>query len=156
VEPAEYRFAVKKKTEFEQMFGKKLADEIIKEVRKSGGRRLLPSSVIVCNTKPAFYLNDGDTLRAYRLDLINQKIIGEHWCGSGDTTINHKEQMAEGEFPDSETILFVREMWNGSTMSWYLTVVTKNFEYTVTPEGTSMKLMGSGKFIGLPTNAPMV
>ena len=117
---------IKKQIDLENVLGKQLANTV-----KSWRGQLmkkLPSSVYFTETKPAFYLDDGSTLKCYAIDLANSKVIGERYCGSADTSIMHKEQFNEtAKAPENFALFFVETYWNGRNMSWSLTVVSPNF-----------------------------
>ena len=120
---------IKKISDLEECIGKKTARAIINRIQsdnQKGTVRKRPSTVHFHNTKPEFYLNDGETLKLYLIDLEKQEIEGEYYCGSGDTAINHKrEQFSSGlHCKAGFAYFFITKYWNGKNSSWDITVVS--------------------------------
>lgn len=116
---------IKKIADMEMVFGKQLARAILG--LRGQCERAKPTGVTLTSEKPQWFLNDGDTLEAHGIDLVNGKILFKHYCGSGDTAVFHPEQLSEGYCPpENFALLFKKTYWNGSDFSWHLTVVTKN------------------------------
>ena len=116
---------IKVKADLEQVLGKKLAANLLSRARSAHMKRL-PYDVTFAKTKPQFFLGDnGDTLTAYGADLASGEILGEKYCGSADTILNHfTEQQGEGiEAPSGKAMIFVHSYWNGRNHSWSVTVV---------------------------------
>ena len=118
---------VKKKADLEVALGKDLT-KTVWGLRNAQWKRC-PSSLSFTDVKPAFYLNDGGTLRAYGVDLQTGKITGERYCGSADTAIHHPEQFNEtATSPDNHALMFIETYWNGKNTSWSITLVSPNLQ----------------------------
>src|SRR5512138_2622781 len=120
---------IKKKADLKKVLGGNIAKTVL-AFRDSSLMQRLPKSVEFHDSKPAFYLNDGDTLQGYGIDIETGQILGSHYCGSTDTALHHTtEQFSEGaEAPMNKALVFVREYWNGRNMSWNVTVVSPNVQ----------------------------
>jgi len=117
--------SVKKLSDLQGIFGLKLTTTV-KTMRRSFMKRL-PFSVRLTDTKPAFYLDDGGMLRCYAVNLVSGEIIGERYCGSADTAINHKEQFNEtAKAPENHALFFVETYPSSKNHPWVLTVVSPN------------------------------
>lgn len=90
----------------------------------------MPRAIYFHDTKPEFYLDNGDVLHGYGVDLVTGKVLGSHYCGSGCSTIHHRaEQLSSGaQAPNGRALMFVHEYWNGKNMSWTVTVVSPNIQ----------------------------
>ena len=120
------QISVKKVADLEVIFGAKLA-KTVKGFRRSFMKRL-PFSVDLCEVKPAFYLGDnGDMLRCYAVNLETGELLGERYCGSADTAIQHPEQFNEtAKAPENHALFFVNTFGSASNHPWTLTVVSPN------------------------------
>jgi hypothetical protein len=117
---------INKKIDLETVFGKKVTETVL-SFRNASMKRL-PTRVEIRADKPEFHLNDGSILRAYGVDLETGEVVKEHYCGSGDSAINHPEQFTTGQvkLPTNKALMFVECYWNGRNMSWTLTVVSQS------------------------------
>jgi hypothetical protein len=120
------RVGIKRKADLEAALGRDLARTVM-GFRDSSDMRRLPSGISFHDVKPAFHLNDGDTLTAYGVELSG-KVRGSHYCGSAESVLNHlSDQFSEGaQAPENHAIIFMRTYWNGRNTSWDLTVVSPN------------------------------
>jgi len=120
------RKEIKKKADLEAYLGKKLAKAVLSF--GGGSRKKKPSAIEFLETKPKFYLNDGDTLHCYGVDLETSEITGERYCGSSDTAYMHREeQFGEGHTaPNNKALLFIQSYYNGRNMSWEVTLISSN------------------------------
>jgi len=115
-------FEIQKKSDMVEIFGANLAREVLGVHR--GNWKAKPQCVTIVETKPAFYLGDGDCLLAYGIDLVSEKVGRSHFCGSGDCAINYPEQQVTGiKAPANKALMFVHSYWNGRNTSWTITVV---------------------------------
>lgn len=121
--------AIKKKADLERVLGGNVAKTVL-TFRDGSLMQRLPRSIEFHDSKPAFCLNDGDTLQGYGIDIETGQILGSHYCGSTDTALHHlAEQFSEGaEVPGNKALVFVQEYWNGRNMSWNVTVVSPNVQ----------------------------
>lgn len=118
---------IKKIADLEQALGKTLARNILAWAKTQSGIMRKPRSVRFVSVKPEFHLNDGDTLNALAVDLSTGTILGDRYCGSGDSAINHPEQFdSTYKAPQDKAMLFIRAYWNGVNHSWVITVVSEN------------------------------
>lgn len=117
---------IKKIADLENIFGKKLAAAIIKECR---GEDMMakPRRVGFYSEKPAYYLNDGDVLDFYAVNIEAQTIVGHHFAGSADSAINHPEQFTMGQKVTGDAVLAVVSYWNGRNTSWTIDVISSNY-----------------------------
>lgn len=113
--------------DLEKILGKSLAKAILTECG-GGNTQAKPRGVTIYREKPAYYLNDGDTLHFFNVDLAEGKILDRHFGGSADTAINHaREQFAEGvRAIEQDAVLIIRYFWNGKNMSWTIDVITEH------------------------------
>jgi len=124
---------IKNKAEVEQVFGKALAALILKSGTRGGNCQAKPRRINFHAVKPAFYLNDGDTLRFLSVNLTEQTILGEHYAGSSDTSIHHAgEQFGEGGKAPGDAVVAITHYWNGKNMSWSLAVISSHLTPTLT------------------------
>jgi len=115
--------SVKKMADLEAVFGTKVA-KVVKGFRKSF-MKVLPSTIMLTETKPAFYLNDGGMLWCYALNLDTGEILGSRYCGSGDSAVNSPEQFNEtAKAPGNHALLFVETYPSTANHPWTLTVVS--------------------------------
>lgn len=125
------RKQIKKTVDLAECLGAPIAKLVKTQMRKGDYWKRLPQSVTFRETKPAFYLNDGDTLHAYLVDLNKGEVVGSVYCGSSDTAIHHgKEQFSEGQTgQDGFAVFFVETYYagNGKT-AWAVTVVSPNIQ----------------------------
>jgi hypothetical protein len=119
---------IKNKADLENVLGKKLADNLLKAAKKPSMKRV-PMSVYFKSEKPKFYVDDGGSLYAYAVNLETSEIMKEHYCGSGNSSINHQvEQFSEGySAPEKTAVIFVERFQSSSNCAWIVTVVSNNF-----------------------------
>jgi hypothetical protein len=123
---------IKNKADLESVLGKTLTSNFMKVARKEF-MKTKPMSVNFSETKPKFYLDNGDMLRAYLVDIETSQVLAEAYCGSGDTVLFHAGvQLGEGQrVPDGQAILFVNTYASSQKHPWFLYVVTNNFQKQV-------------------------
>ena len=122
-----FSVAIKVKADLEKCLGVKLAAKVVNLAGE--GCQRYPRRVEFCAAKPCFYLDDGQTLKAFAVDLNQGEIIGERYCGSGCSTMNHPEQMSQGEkVKEGFALAFVETYWNGRNMSWNLWIVSDSIQ----------------------------
>lgn len=120
-------FEIKKIADLEKILGKSLTRNILNWAKNQQGLMAKPRRVEVHTIKPEFYLSDGDTLHALAVDLASGDILGERYCGSGDTAINHPEQFDNTyTAPKDKAMFFIRSYWNGRNHSWIIHCVVAN------------------------------
>jgi hypothetical protein len=114
----------KKKEDVEKALGKSLANNLLKAARK-GFMKRVPFSITFTDSKPQFYLDNGDMLKAYAFDMQGN-LLGEAYCGSGDTVLHHAGvQLGEGQkAPQGVIVAFVNTYASSSNHPWSLTIVT--------------------------------
>lgn len=114
---------IKTKKDLESCLGKKITEQILS--KKRHGMKRVPSWVHFRKYKPQFCLDNGDLLYAYAFDAYGE-LVGEKYCGSGDSVIHHQfEQLAEGqEAPENSIIIFVTIFASSRNSPWSLDVVT--------------------------------
>jgi hypothetical protein len=122
------KVSVKKKAELEAVLGKKLANNLLKSARK-GFMKMLPFQVEFVESKPKFYLDNGDMLKAYAFDLEGN-LLGEAYCGSGDTVMHHSgAQLGEGQkAPEGTIVAFVNTYASSQNHPWVLTIVSNDLQ----------------------------
>lgn len=114
-----------KASDLDAILGAKLAKALIAEVR-SDNMQKKPRRVSLYTAKPAYYLNDGDTLHFYRVDVVKGTIEARQYGGSAESAIHHPEQFAEGQQPSPlvDAVLAVRTYWGGSQTFWEVDVIS--------------------------------
>jgi hypothetical protein len=116
---------IKKLADLEKVFGKKLT-KTVKGFRKAYMKRT-PFSVTLTEVKPSFALGDGDMLRCYAVNLTTGEVIGERYCGSGASEMNHPELFNEtAKAPENHALIFVESYASSSNHPWTITVVSPN------------------------------
>lgn len=118
---------IKKKADLEAIIGKSLTKELCARVGKPDTQKK-PKRVYLKSEKPKFYLDRGDVLYAFGVNLKTEEITGYKYCGSEDSTYMHySEQLGENGSPeDGFAVFFVTNYWNGKNRSWDLTIVSPN------------------------------
>jgi hypothetical protein len=120
--------SIKNKADLEHILGKKLSNNLLKVAKKPNMKRV-PMSVYFKSEKPKFYIDNGGSLYAYAVNLETSEIIKAHYCGSGNSSINHQvEQFSDGySSPDNAALIFVERFQSSSNCAWIVTVVSNNF-----------------------------
>lgn len=120
--------SIKKKADLEATLGKNLANSLLKAGRKKF-MKMLPMSVDFKESKPKFYLDNGDMLRAYAFDLEGN-LLGEAYCGSGDTVMHHAGvQLGEGQAaPKGVIVAFINTYASSQNHPWSLTIVSSDLQ----------------------------
>jgi len=129
-----HSITIKTKGQVAAIFGAKLAAEILARGAREGSQKK-PRSVAFYAEKPAYHLNDGDTLTFYALDLAAQRIIAEVYGGSADTTFWHQSaQLAEGGKAPGDAVIAICHYWNGHNQSWTVDVISDHITKMLPPK----------------------
>jgi len=117
--------STKTKADIETIFGKKMAGVVL-GFRKPSWKKT-PMSVSIVEVKPVFYVDDGGGLFCYAVNLETGAILGERYCGSGNSSINHPEQFdATAKAPDNHALIFIERYQSSGNCPWTVTVVSPN------------------------------
>lgn len=121
---------IKAASDLALVLGKKLAATMIETVRGTEkDTQKKPRRVTFYGAKPAYYLNDGDTLHFYRVDVVTGTITGYHYAGSAESAVNNgPAQFSEGQVPDPmvDAVLAVRKYWGGNQTFWEIDVISQH------------------------------
>ena len=120
---------INKASDLNGIMGAKLAKSLIAEVTRGGNTQKKPRRVTLYTSKPSYYLNDGDTLHFYRVDVVTGTILAHQYGGSADSAANHPvEQFSAGQSPDPmvDAVLAVRTYWGGGQTFWEIDIISQH------------------------------
>jgi hypothetical protein len=120
------KIQVNKLGDIDAVLGKQLSRELIKLVTEGKSYlRKKPFQIQIVESKPAFYLGDYDTLTCYAVDMQAGQIVGEKYCGSYDSALNHQaEQFSEGfQVESGKALIFVTVI---CSKVWEITIVSSD------------------------------